>query len=259
MTNHITESNRLFLLKFAMVPSHDQKSGTCSPQDHGVFIYYTFSLWSYVLDNLIVWGTLRTTEKAILKQTLFFSSTAIQFQTGQILRSGGKQVMQCSFRKYSALSFWRHSWMSLEMKHQWCLGPSHKDGQRLRNHADTTWATSCLRYCRPRGTAWPTACLCKRWENCTALGILVPFQEIPGGPWQAAAPPLHEPWHEECHRAQFFHHFYLISLQNLQGLWWSIWAAMPAITLMTRGFMHLFPPHADSTLSNVPVLKARVA
>ena len=24
--------------------------------------------------------------------------------------------------------------MSLEMKHQWGLGPSHKDGQRLRNH-----------------------------------------------------------------------------------------------------------------------------
>ena len=49
-----------------------------------------------------------TTEKDILNQKLFFSSTAIQFQTRQDLRTGGKQVMQHSFRKYSALSFWRH-------------------------------------------------------------------------------------------------------------------------------------------------------
>lgn len=125
--------------------------------------------------------------------------------------------------------------------------------QRLRNHADATWAISCLWHCRLRGTAWPTACLGKCWENCTELATLVPFQQIPGGPWQAAAPPLHESWHEECHRAQFFHHFYLISMQNLQGIWWSVWAAMPAITLMTRSFMYLFPPHADSTLPNLCV------
>lgn len=72
-------------------------------------------------------------------------------------------------------------------------------------------------------------------------GYTCSFPADPRGLWQAAAPPLHEPWHEECHRAQSFHHFYLISMQNLQGIWWSIWAAMPAIRLMIRSFMYLSP------------------
>lgn len=151
---------------------------------------------------------MRNTEdnwKDILNQKLFFSSIAIHFPTEQDLWSGGKQVMQCSFRKYSALSFWKHSWLSLEMKHQCSLWPPHKDGQRLRNHAVTTWAISCLQHCRPRGTAWSAAYLGKCWEDGTKLATLISFQQIPGGPWQAAAPPLHEPWHEECNRAQFFH------------------------------------------------------
>lgn len=205
---------------------------------------------------------MRNTEdnwKDILNQKLFFSSINVHFPTGQDLWSGRKQVMQCSFRKYSALSFWKHSWLSLEMKHQCSLRPPHKDGQRLRNHAVTTWATSCLQHCRPRGTAWSAAYLGKCWENCTKLATLISLQQIPGGPWQAAASPLHEPRHEECNRVRFFHHLYLISVQNLQGIRWNTSAAMPANTELTSSFMYLFSPRADSILPNLSALTARVA
>lgn len=90
-------------------------------------------------------------------------------------------------------------------------------------------------------------------------GYTCSFPADPRGLWQAAAPPLHEPWHEECHRAQSFHHFYLISMQNLQGIWWSIWAAMPAIRLMICSFMYL-SPLIQMALSQISwVLKARAA
>lgn len=205
---------------------------------------------------MILLRTARTTEKDLLNQNLFFRSTAIQFQTGWDLRSGMREVMQCNFRRYFLHSFWRHSWKSPEMNHQWGLGPSNKAEQRLRKHAGTTWAISCLWHWRP---SWTTTCLGKCWENCTELAILIPFQQVPWGPWQAASPSLYDLWHKECHRAQLFSHFCLISMQNLQGTWWSIWTAKPAIRLVTCNFMYLFPPHADSTVANLTVLKARAA
>ena len=118
---------------------------------------------------------------------------------------------------------------------------------------------SCLQHCRPRGTAWPTASLGKHWENCTELAKLVPFQQILEGLWHAAAPPLHEPWHEECHRAQFFHHFHF-----------NIYAKPPGNMMKYMGSnashyvdnmqLHIsFPPHADGTLPDRSMLKATVA
>lgn len=90
--------------------------------------------------------------------------------------------MQCIFKRYFLLSFWRHLWMNLEMKHQWGLRPSHKVEQRLRNHAGTTWAISCLRHWRPSWTATSWQVLREpHWAGCTHSFPAGPMRPLTGG------------------------------------------------------------------------------
>lgn len=152
-----------------------------------------------------------------------------------------REVVQCSFRRYFLLSFRRHSWMSLEIKHQWGLRPFHNFSQ--------SW-TETKKSCRHHLSYQLPATLDTILDNYVSWQVLrelhwagytIHFQQVPRGPWQAAAPSLYDLWLKECHRAQFFSHFCLISLQNLQGIWWSIQAAMPAMTLMTCSLCIFFP------------------
>lgn len=166
-----------------------------------------------------------------------------------------RAVMQCNFRRYFLLSFWRHSWMSLEIKHRWGLRPSNKVEQRVRNHAGTTRVISCLQHWRP---SWTTTCLAS--VERTALSWL--YYSFPASPMR--------PLTGSCSFSLWPVTWRMPQGSILQPLLFNIYAKPSGNMMKYLGSnashyiddMQLyvsFSPHADSTLPNLTVLKARVA